>query len=87
MHTLISSKSFIGIKSDFEFISNKTTARINLIVNVGDKTNFCLVRNYPQSEEFYLEILKTNILASQMGLLRRAHGMLISVGMPMQMRR
>ena len=33
-------------------------------MNVGDKTNICLVRNYPQSGEFNLEILKTDLLAS-----------------------
>ena len=32
-------------------------------MNVGDKS-FRLVLNFPQSEEFYLEILKRNLLAS-----------------------
>ena len=48
VHPLLSPKSFVGIKSDFEFISSKTTARKNIIVNVEDKSSFCLVCNFPQ---------------------------------------
>ena len=40
VHPLLSPKSFVGLKSDFEFISRKTTARKNIIVNVEDKTIF-----------------------------------------------
>ena len=57
VHPLLSPKSFVGLKSDFEFISSKTTARKNIIVNVEDKTNFCLVCNFPQLNALSREFL------------------------------